>query len=600
MAGCAGPGALGRLEPGKIAARTGGPAGPKPRELPRVGLVLGSPPCGFGARLGAAGFVAAARCVTLPARRRPGASASHTPRPSRPVIEVQDLTRRFGQHLAVDGISFRLEAGEVVGFLGPNGAGKTTTMRMLTGYLPATRGSIRVGGFDVLRDSLEVRRRIGYLPENVPLFRELRVIEMLELQARLHQIPVKERAGRIARVLERVGLTERRRSPIGSLSRGLRQRAGLAVALLPAPAVLILDEPTSGLDPLQRREVRALVRELASEHTVLLSSHILAEVEAVCPRVIILNRGRIVADGRRESLVESLGGSHVVFEAVVGNPAEAQRLLSALPGVEGVEDRGRSGIHHGFFIRGASDLREDVGALAAQRRWAVRELSWHVPSLEKLFVRLSLGLDEPSEGAPASPLAEPLDGRAEWVERGGPAAAAGAPASAGKAVYNLNPFAAGGQRDLSAPLALPPQPTAARSATAGGPAAGAAAPAPERPTYANLNPFENFGQPKAARAAAPPSPGAGGEAAAPGFVSLNPFDRFGQGRERVHGPGHGAQAPAEAQAEARGPGDKPGEGPAPGAEADRSDPPPAPEPPRYANLNPFENFGRPRGPEPRP
>lgn len=523
------------------------------------------------------------------------------------MIEVQDLTRRFGQHLAVDGISFRLEAGEVVGFLGPNGAGKTTTMRMLTGYLPATRGSIRVGGFDVLRDSLEVRRRIGYLPENVPLFRELRVIEMLELQARLHQIPVKERAGRIARVLERVGLTERRRSPIGSLSRGLRQRAGLAVALLPAPAVLILDEPTSGLDPLQRREVRALVRDLASEHTVLLSSHILAEVEAVCPRVIILNRGRIVADGRRESLVEGLGGSHVVFEAVVGNPAEAQRLLSALPGVQGVEDRGRSGIHHGFWIRAASDLREDVGALAAQRRWAVRELSWHVPSLEKLFVRLSLGLDEPSEaapaGAPAAPLAEPLDGRAEWVGRGGPGPAPASPASPGKAVYNLNPFAAGGERDLSAPLALPAQPPPARSAPAPGAAgSAAAAPAPERPAYANLNPFENFGQPRSAPPPAPPSPAAGGDAPPPasGFVSLNPFDRFGQGRERVHGPGHGARTPAEAQSEARASGDKPGEGPAPGAEAERNDPPAPPEPPRYANLNPFENFGRPRGPEPRP
>ena len=539
------------------------------------------------------------------------------------MIEVQDLTRRFGQHLAVDGISFRLEAGEVVGFLGPNGAGKTTTMRMLTGYLPATRGSIRIGGFDVLRDSLEVRRRIGYLPENVPLFRELRVIEMLELQARLHQIPVKERAKRIAQVLERVGLTDRQRSPIGSLSRGLRQRAGLAVALLPSPAVLILDEPTSGLDPLQRREVRGLVRELASEHTVLLSSHILAEVEAVCPRVIILNRGRIVADGRRDSLVEGLGGSHVVFEAVVGNAAEAKRLLAALPGVEAVEDRGRSGIHHGFWIRGQSDLREDVGALAAQRRWAVRELSWHVPSLEKLFVKLSLGLDEAQEEA-AAPAAlatggEMGAGQVEWVGPG-----AGAAAAPAKAVYNLNPFAAGGQRDLSAPLSVPAA-TAASPAAAARPSPPAAAepPAaesPARPAYSNLNPFENFGRPKAAATvespAAAPAPGAPGGPANPegapaaAFVSLNPFDRFGQGRQKVHGEPlpqapspEGAAAdrtasagPAAAAAQAAGSAAK--GGPASPA-SEGAAPPTEPEPPGYRNLNPFENFGRPRGPEPR-
>lgn len=311
------------------------------------------------------------------------------------MIEVQNLTRRFGPHIAVDDLSFRLEAGEVVGFLGPNGAGKTTTMRMLAGFLPATRGRITVGGFDVLRESLEVRRRIGYLPENVPLYPELRVEEMLRFQARLHRIPRAERVERIGRALERVGLTDRARSLVGTLSRGLRQRAGLAVSLLPEPEVLILDEPTSGLDPLQRLEVRRLVQDLASEHTVLLSSHILAEVEAICPRVLIIHRGRCLADGRAADLVRDLGGgaAFVRVEAAVPDASEAARLLGSLPGVASVEVGERRGIHTDFVVRGDGDLREDVGALAMAKSWALRELSWERPSLERLFSSLVLGED---------------------------------------------------------------------------------------------------------------------------------------------------------------------------------------------------------------
>jgi ABC-2 type transport system ATP-binding protein len=315
------------------------------------------------------------------------------------VIEVQNLTRRFGPHVAVDDLSFRLEAGEVVGFLGPNGAGKTTTMRMLAGFLPATRGRITVGGFDVLRQSLEVRRRIGYLPENVPLYPELRVEEMLHFQARLHRIPRGERVERIGRALERVGLSDRARSLVGTLSRGLRQRAGLAVSLLPEPNVLILDEPTSGLDPIQRMEVRRLVQDLASEHTVLLSSHILAEVEAICPRVLIVHRGRCLADGRPEDLVRELGGgaAFVRVEAAVPDATDAARLLGSLPGVESVEVGERLGIHTEFVVRGDGDLREDVGALAMAKSWALRELSWERPSLERLFASLVLG-EEPAAG----------------------------------------------------------------------------------------------------------------------------------------------------------------------------------------------------------
>ncbi|MFM7297614.1 MAG: ABC transporter ATP-binding protein, partial [Planctomycetota bacterium] len=325
------------------------------------------------------------------------------------MITVRDLTRRFGPHTANEGLSFHLEPGEVVGFLGPNGAGKSTTMRILSGYLPATSGSAEVAGFDVLRSSLEVRKRIGYLPESVPLYAEHRVEEMLDFQGRLHGLSRSERRTRIPRVLERAGIADRSRAIIGGLSRGQRQRVGIAVALLPDPQVLILDEPTSGLDPLQRLEMRKLLVELGREHTVLLSSHILPEIEAVCPRVIILSKGRIAADGTKDDLVRSLGGgARLRLEAVVGpDVAAAVRLLKALPGVGDVRERGRLGIHHVFEIPCAQDLREDVGALANAKRWAIRELSWQRPSLEQLFARIALDLPGEPESAEPAPSAAP-------------------------------------------------------------------------------------------------------------------------------------------------------------------------------------------------
>ncbi len=320
------------------------------------------------------------------------------------MITVSHLSRRFGSNLAVDDISFHLDQGEVVGFLGPNGAGKTTTMRMLTGFLPASSGSIAIAGLDVLRDSLAVRGRIGYLPESVPLYREHRVQEMLLFQARLRRIPRLEARRRAGAVLERVGIAERAGSLIGRLSKGQRQRVGLAVALLPDPEVLILDEPTSGLDPLQRIEVRALIRALARERTVLLSSHILPEIEAVCPRVIILHRGRIAADGQQEALVRELGGES--FMRVEADPASdagrARELLAALPGVQAVDEAPLAGAHRRFDVRGAGDLRPEIGRLAQQRGWALRELSWQRPTLETLFARIALEL-EPDHGRAAAP-----------------------------------------------------------------------------------------------------------------------------------------------------------------------------------------------------
>ncbi|MBI5434925.1 MAG: ABC transporter ATP-binding protein [Planctomycetes bacterium] len=407
------------------------------------------------------------------------------------MITVRNLSRKYGAKYAIEDLSFHLERGEVVGFLGPNGAGKTTTMRILAGYLPASSGVAEVGGLDVLRQSLAVRKTIGYLPESVPLYREHRVREMLDFQGRLHGLSRAERRARIPSVLERVGIADRTESIVGTLSRGQRQRVGLAVALLPDPKVLILDEPTSGLDPLQRLEVRKLLAELASERTVLLSSHILSEVEAVCPRVIILRRGKIAADGRKDDLVQRLGGAAFVrFEAFVGQDvAAAVRAIRSVRGVREVVDRGRLGIHNVFEVHSDDDLREDLGALAAAKSWAVRELSWSRPTLEELFARIALDLegDPHAASAPAAPeAASPVSSRVPSpAPSGAPASAsspvkfelplAGSPTAptakpAGyrplnpfekpapdvpsKVVYNLNPFDEGASRDLSKPKAI--------------------------------------------------------------------------------------------------------------------------------------------------
>ncbi len=377
------------------------------------------------------------------------------------MIAVQNLVRRFGPMLAVDDISFELARGEVVGFLGPNGAGKTTTMRILAGYLPATSAArLEVAGFDVLRRSLQVRARIGYLAEAVPLYRELRVREMLAFQGRLHGIARADLARRIPEVLERVGARDRERQLIGKLSRGLRQRVGLAVALLPRPEVLILDEPTSGLDPLQRIEVRALIRELAREHMVLLSSHILAEVESVCGRVLVIHRGRLVADGTKDELVERLAGpGHVRFEAALGVDEErAAALVASLPGVRSVEDRGRLGIHRVLEIEGQGDLREDLGALAMARGWAVRELSWRRPSLEEVFARLVLGGETARDAAPPPPSPAPATPASTSSPLAlHPVQAGTAPEPpAPRVLYSLNPFDRGAGRDLSKPMVVEP------------------------------------------------------------------------------------------------------------------------------------------------
>jgi len=255
------------------------------------------------------------------------------------LIEVQDLTKSYGPRLAVDGITFSVPRGEILGFLGPNGAGKSTTMRILTGYLSATAGTASVAGFDVFQNPLEVRRRIGYLPENNPLYNEMRVSDYLRLCCQLRGVAPARRAGRVDYALEACGLGDRKRDIVGRLSKGLRQRVGLAQAVVHDPELLILDEPTSGLDPAQTRETRDLIVALGRDHTVILSSHILPEVSATCERVVIINNGVLVADDRPENLARRMSEGHGVdVELTVRGDAEAVRKkLAAVKGLDSIE-----------------------------------------------------------------------------------------------------------------------------------------------------------------------------------------------------------------------------------------------------------------------
>ncbi len=304
------------------------------------------------------------------------------------MIEVEQLTKRYAGHTAVDGLSFSVARGEVVGFLGPNGAGKTTTMRILSCFLPATSGTARVAGFDVFSQSLEVRRRVGYMPENTPLYGDLRVAEFLSYRAALRGLDSARTRQRLGDVLELCNLRHMSRKIIGHLSKGYRQRVGLADALLHEPELLILDEPTIGLDPGQIREVRELINRLGGKHTVLLSSHILPEVEAACSRVIIINRGRIAASGTPAELVQRSRASDVLRVELSAGPADAAAALREIAGVSEVTAAGVVDGWVGFAVRvgAGADPREAIFQLATMRGWKLRELSRRTPSLEEVFV----------------------------------------------------------------------------------------------------------------------------------------------------------------------------------------------------------------------
>jgi ABC-2 type transport system ATP-binding protein len=299
------------------------------------------------------------------------------------MISVQNLTKYFGPVMAIDRVSFEVNAGEIVGFLGPNGAGKTTTMRILTSYLPATSGVAKVAGFDVMTESMDVRRSIGFLPESVPLYTEMRVEEYLDFRAKIKGVNRKDRAKRIDYCLDRCRIREVRRRLTGTLSKGYRQRVGLADAMIHDPPILIMDEPTTGLDPIQIRETLALINELGESHTILLSTHILSEVEAVCERVIIINAGRI---GMIKSLADVDAKSMLVVE-VHGPADQAQAALKALDGVAQVtaDSKGAGSAVFTISTRDNQDLREKIAALVIEKGWGLLQLAFRRRTLEDAF-----------------------------------------------------------------------------------------------------------------------------------------------------------------------------------------------------------------------
>ncbi|MGA9532119.1 MAG: ABC transporter ATP-binding protein [Anaerolineales bacterium] len=302
------------------------------------------------------------------------------------MIQVEGLTKYYGHHLAIDDLTFHAERGEILGFLGPNGAGKTTTMRILTGYMPPTSGKVQIAGFDVVDDSLEARRRIGYLPETVPLYPELTITEYLTFMGKLRG--VSDLPERIETVLADVHLTERAEQFIGSLSKGLRQRVGLAQAMLHEPELLILDEPTIGLDPAQIIEVRQLIQSLGRERTVLLSTHILSEAQQVCDRVIIINRGQIVAEDSPENLGAQLTGGDRLIVLVRGDVGALSDKIRDLAGVKEVVLPGAEGEIHVVSEPG-NDLRAQVARTIVDSGDDLLELRAASYSLEEVFLQLT-------------------------------------------------------------------------------------------------------------------------------------------------------------------------------------------------------------------
>jgi ABC-2 type transport system ATP-binding protein len=311
------------------------------------------------------------------------------------MIDVKDLTRSYPGVLAVDRVSFSVGKGEVAGFLGPNGAGKTTTMRILTCFLAPSSGSASVAGFDVLKQSMEVRRRVGYLPESNPLYTEMRVDEYLSFRARIRAVPARERKAAVDAAIDRTGLGERRRSIIGHLSKGLRQRVGIADAILHRPQVVILDEPTIGLDPSQVREVRDLIRDLGKESTVLLSSHILSEVEKLCGRILIMNRGRLVEQGTPREIAQRVTKTGNVRLLVRGDGRAIHEALKEFPGVAHVLWEAR-GAEHEYSVRpkDGQDLRPGLHRCARDKGWELLELASERLSLEEIFTTLTAGPEE--------------------------------------------------------------------------------------------------------------------------------------------------------------------------------------------------------------
>ncbi len=318
------------------------------------------------------------------------------------MIEVQDLTKAYGSVTAVDHVSFTVNKGEILGFLGPNGAGKTTTMRILTGFIPATSGTAKIGGFDVFNDSIEVRRRIGYLPEAPPLYVDMSVETYLDFVARIKNVPAEKRANRISDALAKANIVNKRHELIKRLSRGYKQRVGIAQALVHDPDVIILDEPTVGLDPKQIIEVRHLIKGLAGTHTIILSTHILPEVSMTCDRVVIINKGKIAAVDTPQNLTSQLKGGQRIRVEVQAPEAALRETLSQIPGANRVEiEPIRSDGHLAVNVEAApgKDIRSQLAARVVEKGWPLFELRGVSLSLEDIFLQLTTEDSSQAEAA---------------------------------------------------------------------------------------------------------------------------------------------------------------------------------------------------------
>jgi ABC-2 type transport system ATP-binding protein len=339
------------------------------------------------------------------------------------MLSVRDLKKRYGDLIALDGVSFEVEKGDILGFLGQNGAGKSTTMKIVTGFIPPSSGTAVVDGFDIAKSSLEARQRIGYLPEQTPLYGEMRVREYLEYRARLKGVARRDLAKRVDYALEKLKLVDRTRQLIQTLSKGYKQRVGIADAIVADPKLLILDEPTIGLDPNQIREVRSLIKELGQQHTIVFSTHTLPEVEMVCSRVVIIDRGRSVAQGTVRGLVEQYQGNslRVSIRAKEATLDEVEKALASVTGIKSVKEQGAEPgsssapneiVRYRLEVDAESDKEaavrsaaERVAARVIEKGWAIRELEPEKTTLENVFVRLTMheGPDTPATAPAAAP-----------------------------------------------------------------------------------------------------------------------------------------------------------------------------------------------------
>jgi ABC-2 type transport system ATP-binding protein len=316
------------------------------------------------------------------------------------VIEVQHLTKRYGRITAVDDVTFRVERGEILGFLGPNGAGKTTTMRVITGYMPPTQGKVIVAGFDVFDQPVDAKRRTGYLPETPPLYPDMTVREYLTFVAKIKGVHSGDRLSRVAQVMKKTAIGDMADRHCGKLSKGYRQRVGLAQAILHNPDVLVLDEPTAGLDPKQIIETRQLIKELAGNHTIVLSTHILPEVAQTCQRVVIITKGKVVAVDTPENLTHRLSGAETMYVQLDAADVDATPVLQAVPGVTRVGLSDRHGTAVGYEVESSrdQDIRRELAAAVVARGWGLLELRPLRMSLEEIFLQVTT-----EEGKPEQP-----------------------------------------------------------------------------------------------------------------------------------------------------------------------------------------------------